>query len=408
MLAWISLLLLGSLSCSAAAAYDEALAMRYAMLAGAAYCPTERLQSWSCGEKCFPGVHSVQVCHGASIKAFVGKWSRSCFASFGGAAGPGGETTILDTLPGWLYGHLVHAGFLNEWNNLQECIKQSLNETGCGREEGLSLTGHDIGAAVSTLGMYDLAKQGWNIMEAYNFGSFRTAKTAFAEDFDELFRDKFFRVTHGKDPAVDFPTGPFYLHVEPEVFYKGGVFDGFAVCNDPESPDRPAGCASQHFPSSWKAPLEPSLMEWHHNYLGIDTSTAGCASSRSLACDADIAGDWCTFLHVPCSADMHGPDVRCHYPTWWSLMGRCQCNEGYCQVNGRCEPKEGAFPEGLAAAELGSSRRSGDVLAAAALALLSCSAVLVLASNIFVAGRAARAQQRGSMPDLHQHLISEE
>jgi hypothetical protein len=100
-----------------------------------------------------------------------------------------------------------------------------------------------MGAAVASLGMLTLKTKGWNVVEVYSFGSPRFANAALASRFDAMLRGQFFRITHGKDPFVDMPPGPEYVHVEPEVFYTGSTAQGYVLCDKPDDEK----CSAQNF-----------------------------------------------------------------------------------------------------------------------------------------------------------------
>lgn len=77
-----------------------------------------------------------------------------------------------------------------------------------------------MGAGVVGIAAYDLQQSGWNVDEVYTFGMPRIGDVNYVAAFNEMFKGKFFRVTHGMDPFLDMPLRPWYRHVEPEVFIK--------------------------------------------------------------------------------------------------------------------------------------------------------------------------------------------
>jgi len=318
------------------AAYNETLAVQYAKLAGAAYCSAASLSSWACGVKCIPGVTSVRVCKGESVKAVVGLWDGKCFSSFEGtnginAVGEDLDSVILEDFS--CDGCKVHRGFLGEWENLATCTTNSFTEIGCDPMKPIHATGHSLGAAVMTLAMMDLSVAGWNIKEMYSFGMPRVGDAQYARNFQQRFKGRFFRVTHGRDPFIDMPPLPSFVHVEPEVFYKTTVADGFVICDDPF--DR--RCAAQYFPDAQDVIFESSRA-YHHNYMGVDTTQAGCQRAQE-SCDDDIQLSWCAY-GIACNTDVRGEQVHCHYgPLYKGGLGKCHCNLGYCPEAGKCVPR---------------------------------------------------------------------
>merc|ERR1719183_1755128 len=91
--------------------------------------------------------------------------------------------------------------------------------------------------------MVELRNAGWNVVDLYTFGMPRTGNAAFAEGFSQMFDGIAYRVTHGRDPFVNFPNAPSYVHVEPEVFYKGHVDEGYVICTLPNDKT----CSAQYF-----------------------------------------------------------------------------------------------------------------------------------------------------------------
>lgn len=402
----------------AARSYDEALATQYAELAGAAYCDAEVLTSWTCGKKCIPGVNSVQVCQGTTTQAYVGLWKDSCFVAFEGTNGLDSVDVDLSTATRMMHGFPVHHGFVEEWWSLKVCIKSTLESIGCGSKAGLRATGHSLGGAVCTLAVFDLKLEGWDIVEVYTFGQPRVGKFDFVLKFDALFQGTFFRVTHGRDPFIDMPAGPWYKHVVPEVFYKGTVPEGFAICDNKYDPDDLA-CAGKYFPDGqWV--MSSSAVAWHHDYMGVDTSAAGCKASKQVACDSDIPGSWCLPL-IPCNKDVRGSAAYCDL---WHRM--CRCSSGFCPVDGRCVPtllELSALDEGSSSGNvssigeestiinLGSSTHGWGAPTAVSSVMVLCWATTAALSSLclLLSGKLLhRLAQRGELGrDLQEHLIEE-
>lgn len=259
--------------------YDESRAIQFAKLAGAAYCSTSSLESWSCGAKCIDGVTDARVCQGSSTKAFVAKWEGQCLLSFEGTSNVASlidDLKILKVATQWpICGDCkVHDGFLKEWRSLQGCVLQNLNALGCGTGSSIRSTGHSLGAAINGLAVLDLDGAGWKISETYDFGMPRTGDEKFASAFDAKFGDRSFRVTHHKDPVPQVPPADLIVdwhfeHHEPEIFYPGAVSGGHKECTQPKDNN----CAHQY----WNFPLDDLLD--HLDYMGTYTSIFGCQSA---------------------------------------------------------------------------------------------------------------------------------
>jgi len=328
--------------------YNETLATQYATLAGAAYCPADTLSDWSCGKKCFKGITDVKLCNGTAASSYVGLWHGKCLAVFEGTHDM--ESTATDL---WMKSHKfhcdgcgdcpgckVHAGFDDEWTSQEQCIKSSLAAIGCSPDKPLHATGHSLGAAVVAIGMLKLKMAGWNVVELYNFGMPRVMSPVLAARFNELFKEQFFRVTHGIDPFIDMPpdpTGHFYEHVEPEVYYNSSVREGYIVCNGPYN----TTCSAQHFPD-WEDYIHPKNLAYHHNYMDVDTTEHGC-EVHAVSCDDDIPYSWCSY-GISCNNDTRGPS-HCNYgPMSKMFVGKCHCDAGYCpNTTGSCVPKQVGF-----------------------------------------------------------------
>lgn len=263
-----------------ASSYNETTSIEMARLSGAAYCWTGDLERWSCGSKCSADVTDVKVCKGSSTKAFMGHWNGHCLLAFMGTENVKSMIKDLefakDGAP-WdeCDGCKVHGGFLGEWLSMRDCVKSSLVDIQCGALDGhpLHVTGHSLGAALAGISMMSLHHFGWAIGESYNFGMPRTGDSDFAKRFNSLFSDRFFRVTHHRDPVPQVPPSELvvdwhFQHVNPEIFYDGKVAAGHRRCDMTEDPR----CADQY------TNLVVDLLHIpdHLDYMGQDTSIFGC------------------------------------------------------------------------------------------------------------------------------------
>lgn len=265
--------------------YDEARAVEYAKLAGAAYCPQESLESWSCGAKCSADVSSVTVCNGFHVKAFVGKWEDKCLVSFEGTSDVTSFIKDLEFVKSAIdwdgcSGCKVHGGFLDEYQSVRQCVKTALLGTDCPVGSQIRTTGHSLGAAMNSIAMIDLSNEGWVIEESYDFGKPRTGNSAFAAAHNQLLAGKVWRVTHAMDPVPQVPPDALIVdwkfeHVEPEIYYQGKVSAGYEECTEAHDHKH---CAGQH----WNLPLDLLFIADHLDYMGVNTNTFGCKSSTAL------------------------------------------------------------------------------------------------------------------------------
>jgi len=273
--------LLSASSGVGAVAYDEARAIQYAELAGAAYCEGS-VPSWSCGDRCLSGVTNVKTCRGAGTQAYVADWEDRCVVVFEGCHD---FSSLVTDLEFWKSGAnwstcgdcKVHSGFLQEFRSLQTCIEETVGALQCGTSaKAARVTGHSSGAALAGLAAMSLDSKGYQIEELYTFGMPRTGDQIWAAHFNARFRDRSFRVTHHRDPVVQLP--PDYLivdwhfeHVEPEIFYDGLVSDGHVGCDVATDPI----CSAQY----WDIAIDALRVDNHLTYMGVDTSVFGCPLS---------------------------------------------------------------------------------------------------------------------------------
>lgn len=274
------------------AQYNQDVALQYVKIAGAAYCFPEEVESWSCSQ-CTEDVTSVKMCIATSddaTQAFVGRWKDGCVISFEGTESVASAIADLEiyTLESPLpilsdvcNNCSVHPGYLDVWAHLRACIVHNLRSIGCNERHGspLRIAGHSLGAGVGSIAMMYLEKEGWNVVESYNFGMPRTGDQSFAANFTATFANKFYRVTHHKDPIIQLPPdawGPLnwsYSHVEPEVFYDGGIDQGYTICTHHHD----VNCSWRYWDFNWDYTAKD-----HLRYLGVDLGRAPCLQQKIL------------------------------------------------------------------------------------------------------------------------------
>jgi len=85
------------------------------------------------------------------------------------------------------------------------------------------VTGHSLGAALSTLAAFTLAKQGFDVRSSYVYESPRVGNRAFAEAFEAIVHEStpVYHITYGRDPVPHLPPRFLgYKHVAHEVYYN--------------------------------------------------------------------------------------------------------------------------------------------------------------------------------------------
>ena len=259
---------------AAAPTYDATAALSALYYAKASYCPLADIQTWKC-EAC--AFHSTFVLQASifntayDMQAYVGfdPTTSTAVVAFRGSHDIKNWIANLKfdhipypdaTCPG---GCEVHKGFLEAYRTIQSGIRNA-TETVLLRHPGASIlvTGHSLGAALSTLATLDLLRtfpSQITSLKNYNFGQPRVGNAAFAAwaaGLVEAGGD--FRVTHDQDPVPHLPPESFgFLHVPHEIYYTNDT--EFKICNDgPTGED--GSCSDANVPDN--------ILD-HGQYLGI-------------------------------------------------------------------------------------------------------------------------------------------
>lgn len=114
----------------------------------------------------------------------------------------------------------VHEGFLEAYTSVRSEVLRLLETAMAGDQEPwtLYITGHSLGAALSTLCSFDCARRTWRggavrpHIVHYNYGSPRVGNKAFAEEFDRLVPNAW-RVANSNDAVTLVPRMLGYCHV---------------------------------------------------------------------------------------------------------------------------------------------------------------------------------------------------
>lgn len=110
---------------------------------------------------------------------------------------------------------LLHNGFLRAFNTVGSRILDDIHHSPDTQGKPLWLTGHSLGAALSTIMTGTCAHAGLAIAGHYNFGSPRVGDSSFTSFYDERYAPVTFRFVNNNDivPRVP-PRSLLYDHVE--------------------------------------------------------------------------------------------------------------------------------------------------------------------------------------------------
>jgi len=241
-------------------------------LSYAAYCGTNVNSDWNCywcGN--VPGVELVGLFgdSGGSGFGYVAKTSDgSIHVVYRGT----------DNLVGWIAdadfkqtpyysvaGAAVHQGFFEITQNITAEILTLLQQAYTTNSVDIVVSGHSLGAALSTLGALEIqtyfekSHETFANITLYNFGSPRVGNQAFAAYAQQQIPNTIWRMTNERDPVPHLPPESFfglsYYHVANEVWRSGGTT--YIQCDTGES----QSCADSITITN---PLD------HATYMGID------------------------------------------------------------------------------------------------------------------------------------------
>lgn len=184
---------------------DLSEALKYVYYSYAAYCDSDRVMSWNCNYcRRLPGFKPIAAIEDTDedLFAFVGYSlaNKTVVVSFRG--------TVSDSFSNWLtdlhYSHTqafpsipnaqVHAGFLNAYTALRYRVRTSVERAfrQCPSCDKIAITGHSLGAAISSLCAIDLRMNmteivGRKTFLLYNYGMPRVGNDYFADFFHGMF-----------------------------------------------------------------------------------------------------------------------------------------------------------------------------------------------------------------------------
>lgn len=264
--------------------FDLPHALRMLHFAGAAYCDSSAVESWSCGEHCksVSGLemvtyieHKIQVLGG-----FVGYDSiqDAITVSFRGTD----STSIADWVKNLEYTKTqpwskypdagVHHGFHSAWEDLKDDVMSAINSIRATHSTTtVQVTGHSLGAAMAIIAALDI-KLNYGLDTSFvDFGRPRAGDSGFAQALASEGITGF-RVTHHNDIVPHAPPEAFgFYHSAREVYYPGSGSNSYTVCD---------GSGEDSKCSNSCSPLFCTSVSDHLEYMGFAMGGDNCASSE--------------------------------------------------------------------------------------------------------------------------------
>ncbi|EFA74809.1 Triacylglycerol lipase-like protein triacylglycerol lipase [Heterostelium album PN500] len=267
--------------------YSASKSFDFLLLSYASYCPANEIAAWNCSRcisQVYPAITDIQVIYAVTTdtQAFVGVYNNQVdnhpililseknklvFVAFRGSMDIASWITnlkFLQTPYPKAKGAMVHIGFYQAWLSVQPQVEAALTSAlkSCPTCTSIVVTGHSLGAAISTLCMADVIELFPNVpTELINFGSPRVGNSAFSNYFNSI-QPNTWRVTNQKDlvPHVPPQVGiEFYEHVTNELWYFNSTIN-YEVCQS---------IGEDPYCSDSVNPLEYSIYD-HLHYYGED------------------------------------------------------------------------------------------------------------------------------------------
>jgi len=245
---------------SICSAYDEDMARHCVDLSQASYSGISDLDSWTC-KTCDQNVELDYIVEEGGVLALQGydSYSDSLFIAFRGSVNIQNWinniqiskiTPYNDTSIG------VSKGFYKAYNSIKPDLFDNLPSlVDKYNTRRILITGHSLGAAISTLMAYDIATMfpTYELSYVVNFGSPRVGNSAFSTSFNS-YSSSFthYRITHYYDIVPHVPEEFLgYEHVSDEIWYNEENGD-FYICNDATGEDNSCSnsCSPTHCTST--------------------------------------------------------------------------------------------------------------------------------------------------------------
>lgn len=99
----------------------------------------------------------------------------------------------------------IHQGFVNVYMNFRDQLLNSIKKLDPNRTKTIVVTGHSLGAAISTLVGVDLAQNGYNNVLVYNFASPRIGNQTLADMIDKELKVPVYRFVNLSDMIPNMP-----------------------------------------------------------------------------------------------------------------------------------------------------------------------------------------------------------
>ncbi|KAH9950599.1 Alpha/Beta hydrolase protein [Amylocystis lapponica] len=238
----------------------------YTQFARAAYCPTDKITGWSCGDACnaLPGFQpTLTGGDGNDVQLFfVGYWpdNNTVVVAHEGTDPTQflSDLTDVDILTENLNGTMfpgvssdvsVHSGFANEQaktaSSIMAEVKNLISQHGA---TSVLTIGHSLGGAIAELdALFLVMNLPSNIhVKSFTFGTPRVGNPAFATFFDSLVTD-FTRLNNELDPiptvpgrflGFQHPAGEIHIVKDNEAVSCPGADDGTdSQCSDKAVPN---------------------------------------------------------------------------------------------------------------------------------------------------------------------------
>lgn len=115
----------------------------------------------------------------------------------------------------------VHQGFADGLASVWASVTETLRSGG--ETKPLIVTGHSLGGALAVLAAYALRQQKapFNVQGVYTYGQPRAGDSAFAEDYDRLFRLRHWRMVNHRDAVPRLPPRAMGFRHTGRVLYLG-------------------------------------------------------------------------------------------------------------------------------------------------------------------------------------------
>ena len=255
-------------------AYDQDIVKQSVALSQAAYCVTDK---WDC-LTCNSNIELEYIIENSGSKAIQGYdyYSNSIFIAFRGSSNIHNWIENIQIMKISPYNNrniTVEKGFYKAYNNIKPTIFNNLqllkNKYNTNK---LLITGHSLGAAMSTLMTYDILTifNEYTINYSINFGSPRVGNDNFVESYNS-YNINNYRVTHDYDMVPHLPEEFLgYQHIANEIWYNEDNSE-YKICDDLNNKEDD-NCSNSC------SPLHCTSTSDHLYYLNVTMGNDDCLS----------------------------------------------------------------------------------------------------------------------------------